>query len=697
MARLTRSSAAAVENPPAQTKKRKRPPSSGTQQRTQSPPPVASVGDQPLNSDLSLKILNILQAADHHGMLDRPCSESQDTLRSVLQHPAPHTLAQLVSLVKSLFPISLKNPRSRPSEPATQQQAFCNLAFSLIEQASIQSIDFPGDLETLIPTESSSSAIHQNPRYALVQHLPSGDYWTSLSFDISPSDLKTLPKGHSELVAILPSPYPSTPISDIPNLGSYHKTPLPPSKHKPPTARKVSSGSFLDYGPIPLSLPPLIRNAQNSSILPEKSPVVATSEKEPEAKPPVDVSAELEELLPHDQLEQIKSGLATLELELAVSELLDRNKRALRRLQELQKQRLLAEGSSSKPGEGSEEWDTAQAILDSLTILASLRPRSSRHSNAPLIPPPTVLRALHQTLPITPSPGWYGNLPPGRTSVLRDDNTLKVKPGVPVSTTPAAPTPTPTPVAPVAGYTYSPYNPYTAMTTATQQSQFRTGAGANAAATAPYLYRPVTTSNTTSYYPNAYAANSSQQVYGSYTASSNTGTTAYGGGAWYSSYNPQSTNGTGTGSGSGGRGTPVNIQQPTSFAPSYSSFFSGSLATTGSSFPTATAAAAAAVASGPSGAAAVGQRTPAVANTVMKPTWNAVSSGTSTPSTPVTLPVHLRSNQNQVVNGTTAAAAGQLSGTMGQLGQQSSFYGYQQSGVTTQFNPTSITSTMSPK
>ncbi|KIK70382.1 hypothetical protein GYMLUDRAFT_32385 [Collybiopsis luxurians FD-317 M1] len=712
MARFTRSSAAAAaennsQSPPS-SKKRKRPPSPEPD-LNQLPIHSPSLADLPLNSLYSSKILDILHAADHHGLLDRvfPLSpnESLYSLRTLLKDSPNHSLSQLRSAVQHLFPISLKNSRSHPSDAATLQQAFCNLALSLLNQASVQSAEFPGHLESLIPERPPSpSHIHQNPRYALVQHLPSGDYWTGLSSDLSPSDLKSLPKGYSELVSILPSPYPSTPISDIPNLGSYHKAILLPSKHKTPTARKISSGYFLDYGPNTSFAPSfdqecaeLGRQELGQLLFARKKfslEKCQTAEKEPvneedeveQVRPTIDVDTELEELIPPDQLEEIKSGLASLELELAVSELLERNKKALRRLQLLQKERLMTGASSSKPEEGSEEWDTAQAILDSLTTLASLRPRSSKHANAPLIPPAAVLRALHRTLPVSPSPGWYGNLPPGRPNILRDDNTLKAKPGLPASSsTPAAPTPTPIPAAPAVsnpGYTYSPYNLYTAPTPTPQQNQYRAGATTSSTAT-PYVYRPATTSNTTSYYPSNFSAPSQQQIYGSYAA-----------GAWYNPYNPQgtTTNGSGSGSGSGGRGTPVNIQ-PTSFAPSYSSFF-GNHNGTSTTFTTATATVAAAANGSTQNA---GQRTPAVANTVMKPgyQWSAAlaGSGTSAPSTPtsaLTLPAHLRSTQN--VNGT----AGPLPGNMGQLGQQSSFYGYQQQGVTTQFNPTSITTTTTP-
>jgi len=86
----------------------------------------------------------------------------------------------------------------------------------------------------------------------------------------------------------------------------------------------------------------------------------------------------------------------------------------------------LGNKSGFKPVEvGSEEWDTAQAIMDSLAVLTSLRPKSSMDES--LIPPASLLRRLHRTLPLDPSPGWYGNLPASPTTALRDDMTVHLK------------------------------------------------------------------------------------------------------------------------------------------------------------------------------------------------------------------------------------------------------------------------------
>jgi len=69
----------------------------------------------------------------------------------------------------------------------------------------------------------------------------------------------------------------------------------------------------------------------------------------------------LEGLLPPDQIAVIKAAIDTLELEDAVNELLDRNRRALARLEELQRLRIDSEdGGSSEVEVGSEEWDTGE-------------------------------------------------------------------------------------------------------------------------------------------------------------------------------------------------------------------------------------------------------------------------------------------------------------------------------------------------
>ncbi|KAJ2956701.1 hypothetical protein NUW54_g14647 [Trametes sanguinea] len=119
--------------------------------------------------------------------------------------------------LKHLYPISY-HPRSRPSEPAAQQRRFCDLAISLLDQASQHNAPVPLSAESIIPNsetpdaddaattpQASPSGVHPR-KYALVQHLPTGDWWTSASStppatDAEEVDLKSLPTAKAELVA----------------------------------------------------------------------------------------------------------------------------------------------------------------------------------------------------------------------------------------------------------------------------------------------------------------------------------------------------------------------------------------------------------------------------------------------------------------------------------------------------------------
>ena len=234
-----------------------------------------------------------------------------------------------------------------------------------------------------------------------------------------------------------------------------------------------------------------------------------------------------------------------------------------------------------------------------------------------IIPPPSILHKLHRTLALEPSPGWHGTLPPGRTSALRDDSTLKVRPGA-VTPAPVPPTPAaPAPAAVSATNTFGAYGyPYA------QQQNYRPQQAA--------AYTPYKPGQAPSYYqgylPAGQQAYYNQQSYG-------TGATAqqpYGAAtgqqpysaysSWYGQYNATAQGGTNS-----GRGTP----QPVVATPAttYGTFFN--TATTPAT-PTAT-------------------RTPAVANTVVGN--SAAPPGTSYPGTTPTLPVHLRASQPVTANG----------------------------------------------
>ncbi|KAI0651514.1 hypothetical protein C8Q79DRAFT_933785 [Trametes meyenii] len=536
----------------------------------------ASSGDVPILSSDAANILQVLELVDTQGLLDRvfplptdsgevgssgassSSSTSMLSFRALLKNPSQHPLSVLCAAVKHLYPIS-SHPRSRPSKPAAQQLRFCNLATSLLEQASRNNAPVPlhgesliadgeiGDLEDATAHSQASTSGLRPRKYALVQHLPTGDWWSSVNSaspaaDGQEKDLQSLSTGKADLVAI----FPSTSGSDAApkgTLGDYVTKRPPGSMHyRPPPPRRVSCGKFLYYGPYASFAPcfdqdgvEVGRNAMGEVIFDQEmkrrlralakgkrraflgateghaKDVAMQDATNDNVAGPSDVATDLakgiESLLPAEEVEAIKASLGTLEMEQAVDELLQKNAKALRRLEELQHSRWREQGEGSSIVEvGSEEWDVAQGIIDSLTLLASLRPRRSNSDSdeSPLVPPPSILHKLQRTLPIDAAAGWYGTLPEGHTAAFRDDTTVHVRASatksaaataatMPATPTPKATAPAATTPAPTA---YSPY-PYAG---AYQGSQYRGGYG---------TYTP--TQGSSSYYPN-YAATAPAQA-----------------------------------------------------------------------------------------------------------------------------------------------------------------------------------------
>ncbi|KAG9314674.1 hypothetical protein JVU11DRAFT_5479 [Chiua virens] len=642
--------------------------------------------DVPIDPTHAQQILDVLDLIDSQALLDRvfplPSSEpstskSQSTsfsLRALLRESSQHPLRVLRAAVQNLFPVSY-HPRSRPSSPAAQQLRFCNLACSLLDQASCHSLSLPLDIDSLLPdapdTSSTSETkpipspekhalLHQTKKYALMQRLPFGTWWSSLNSDLVPSDskpLKDLLTANADLVAILPSPSAPAPAdasSEEPSsitLASYVPKKPPGYKLKLPGPRRVSCGAFLDYGPYASFAPVFEQDGvevgrsamgelfwrwedrkRRSADEHEHEPVTQQPSDETIDSPQpngthesdknglLDDEAALKGLFPAEQLALLKQALGSLELEAAVHELLERNAKALKRLEELQNKRLSKPGEFRPVEEGSEEWDTAQSIFDSLCLLACLRPRLSTSDSAPLIPSQSVLHKLQRTLPIAPTQGWHGTLPAEHTTALRDDSTLYIKStATPIPAAPSTPAhaPAPTQAAPAqavvataaataqayAGYAYNYATPY------------RTG----------YQYKP---GQPTPYYPSAYAtpttgqAQASSQYYQSqpYAAA---GQQQYAYSSWYQ-YNPQTQ--TSTSAGGSRKGTPqpstaaaatptVPATTPSTMPTSYAGFFSATSQATGQRAVANTVAAATPVAKAYQPAAGGAWTTPAGAGT----------------------------------------------------------------------------------
>ncbi|KAG1757945.1 hypothetical protein EDB19DRAFT_1659956 [Suillus lakei] len=618
-------------------------------------PELDHVADVPLDTPIAQKVLEVLEMVDSQGLLDRvfplpatnlsePSTSKSQTgtcsLRTLLTESSQHPLRVLHSAVQNLFPVA-HQARSRSSSPNALQLRFCNLAISLLNQASFHSVPLPLDIESIIPVNPDPCAADTPPlspslpdklshagqgkRYALMQRLPSGTWWSSLGSDLltDSKEFKDLQTANAELVAILPSPS-SLAYSDATckstitltdtqapmTLGAYVPKKPPGHRSKLPGPRHVSCGSFLDYGPYASFAPSFdqegvetgrealgevlwrwedrkkgwaAEKARAAEEAAQCSPMEGlTEDDEKEQSNVIDPSLEedseeaLDGLLSKEQVATLKSVLKSLELEDAVEELLDRNTKALRRLEELQRQRLTKEGGFHPVEEGSEEWDTAQGILESLTLLASLRPRQSGSADVPLIPSNATLHKLHRTLPVAPSQGWYGTLPTGRTTALRDDSTLYIKSTA--TAVPSLPTaaPTPVPVTPAA-------TPAAATAAVAQNYQYSYNYAAAAAGyRGSYQYKP---GQTPSYYPAPYGTQGQTQAATQYYANQQyaaSGQQQYAYSSWYQ-YQPPAQPATTSTSTTAAPGTPQTSAVAPASAPatpsttiptSYAGFFS---------------------------------------------------------------------------------------------------------------------------
>jgi hypothetical protein len=232
-------------------------------------------------------------------------------------------------------------------------------------------------------------------KYALVQRLPGGEWWTSSNASregeqgLTAEDAKEMRKGQAELVSIIPA-LPLSP-SSMPTIGELQMEGRkePRSRFKPlhMHPRTLSSGTFLDYGPHASFAPSfdsegaevgrdglgqmLIGRLERRKVKEARRKVLARlrAEQIEDARmavaAPIEVPNErdreviddlLKGLLPDEDLDGVKTVLQTAEIEDGIARLLEKNARALERLNLFQTIRLRAGNSPVK--EGSEEWKT---------------------------------------------------------------------------------------------------------------------------------------------------------------------------------------------------------------------------------------------------------------------------------------------------------------------------------------------------
>ena len=268
---------------------------------------------------------------------------------------------------------------------------------SLIPAVPVQAAnDETSDAENSKPSLSTTdiSNFQSRRKYALVQRLTTGDYWSSISsvypsLSLEGKDLKSIETGYAELVSIFPAPPIAPSVDGLPKLGDYVKK-RPPVHSATQEPRRLSSGKFLDYGPyasfaptfdqdgVEVGQPTLSevvwyrqldrrrreranahRNHYHNTVVEESDEVMEVDRPASSKANNTNLDSSLEGLLSPDEVASVKQALGSLELENAVDELLTRNALALARLERLQTERLLSPGGGSKSVEvGSEEWDT---------------------------------------------------------------------------------------------------------------------------------------------------------------------------------------------------------------------------------------------------------------------------------------------------------------------------------------------------
>ena len=220
-----------------------------------------------------------------------------------------------------------------------------------------------------------------------MQKFPSGEWWTSLNSDIisQGTDLKNLSTGHAELVAIFPAPSSSSLPPEPRTLKHYtsSRTPSGTSTPVPPKHRYVSRGSFLDYGPYSSFAPTFdqggreigrtvygevlwrergnrlrLRALKRKQLAESHLPDVIMEEPDSTEQGSSGGEDWHETLKGFLSVSSLQSALDDLEVQDSTQELLERNAKALERLEELQLRRY-GDSAGSKPVEvGSEEWET---------------------------------------------------------------------------------------------------------------------------------------------------------------------------------------------------------------------------------------------------------------------------------------------------------------------------------------------------
>ncbi|CAG8740636.1 12015_t:CDS:2, partial [Acaulospora colombiana] len=230
--------------------------------------PFIDAEDLPLDPSDAHKILTVLSTIDTDNFMDRIFNfqvnpPAQTTLRSLLQESSKHPLRIIRGAVNQLLPSS-SQPRALLAVGASNQQRFVDFAHGLLNQVAargantisskrdtVVASDEERDAEILLPFEE------RKRKYALVQRLPSGDWWSSSTIPregtvgLNRASAKQLVTKQAELVSIIPSqPVPSDEMPLFSTLKPLPVTKPKDDSKKPITlqTRTLPAPKLLDYG-----------------------------------------------------------------------------------------------------------------------------------------------------------------------------------------------------------------------------------------------------------------------------------------------------------------------------------------------------------------------------------------------------------------------------------------------------------------
>ncbi|CAG7846205.1 SubName: Full=Uncharacterized protein {ECO:0000313/EMBL:CCA75231.1} [Serendipita indica DSM 11827] len=431
------------------------------------------------------KVLTILETLDADGLLDRliqhPVMPStRTTFRQLLREPAGNPLRTIRMAVRQLLP-SASHPRALISTGAANQQRFCDFAQSLFDQVAARGSSARTDAPFLTDGEEDAEKVlpldERKRKYALVQRLPSGDWWSSATVPrdgdvgLTRAAAKMLATKQAELVSIIPSQ--PIPADEMPLFSSLKPTPVikprDESRKSITLPRKaLPAPKLLDYGVFSTFAPYF--DSENAEVgndqihqvvheslqrrkaralrakLLEKQKAIAEDDTValPTPKSGADMTGvesafsimsvqpqfptdealqNLQNIIPQHEGEILKEAFAALRVEFGVSELLEHIALALDSIVSMQKERM-KEGQLTP---SDLEQEMADATMKSLSLLVSMQPRTSLAPDKSLAPSATVARALQRSLPTEPTSGWRGTLANNQTTSLRDDATMFVK------------------------------------------------------------------------------------------------------------------------------------------------------------------------------------------------------------------------------------------------------------------------------